>query len=295
MGKRSCPNALRKFEVPCRSNDELLMTSKQGILIKNMRSLRCLTVKKSGALRWVTCTSAGLWSFNVRDNDQKIGVGSSLMSIVISPTNDEGKCLSGHASEDVVAATSLLIRLESCVPHSKRQAIYVKKNVGWNDGICHYDLSIDDYRTIGITTFENLSFLLPSENRELCFRESLKIENGQLVESFKRPFYPPNTNITVLCDKGYGFLEYDFAREVKIKCVNEKTRVPNCSKVKESNILRGLLVLGNVMQAIIILSMFTALLVIQSKSKRPSLPGKNVVKVPKVPCDGSTPSFQEEL
>ena len=291
MGRRSCSRIHPKMDIPCRENQDLLSVSEQGILIKNLNDMKCLTIKRSGVVSWASCNSAERWSFSAEITEKMLNrmmdlSGIANMQITISPTNDRSKCLTilSEVNRGNTALRGNRLYLMNCSDsvYDDWQRIDLIKNTQWADKKCLYNMykrgnPIYVQQTSSSSTkLNDVYFILPTEIKELCFKDSLQIENGQLVDEFRKPFYLPGTNITARCDEGYGFEDHNFVRELQVTCLDGKTRVPNCSKVRKTNALPGLLAFGNIIQAVISLSMFFALVIIRAKGRRLSLADNNL-------------------
>ena len=226
--------------IPCRSPQDMLETSRlsDGLLVQQHYTKLCLDIGKSGWPAWKDCTSATLWKF--RENPRPDHDPNRIaVSVYLADSPD--KCLSTIDDPDHFYK---IVTLGSCQTDSRDQDFNLKNgslyhlqqlssvNMGYEKS-CYFQLENfqEHLFTHRFTTtdlgFSLLNILLPSEYQVLCVREELKVEGGVIEGT--APFFLPGSSISISCNPGLGFKEFNFSSSLNITCRDKMTEIPKCS------------------------------------------------------------------
>ena len=249
--------------IPCRSPQDVLETSRlsDGLLVQQHYTKLCLDIGKSGWPAWKDCTSAKLWKFreNPRPDDDP-----NRLAVSLYLADFPDKCLS---AVEVPDQFHKIVSMESCQTNSRNQDFNLKNgslyhlqqlssvNMGYEKS-CSFQL--ENFQqllyTHGFTTadsgFSLLNILLPSEYQALCVRDKLKVKGG-VIEG-NAPFFLPGSSISVSCNPGLGFQQFNFSSSLDFICQGKMTKIPKCTdksaadkSAADKSLIFALLVCGN--------------------------------------------------
>ena len=246
--------------VPCWSTQDLLEASSfsDGLLVQQLYTKLCLGIGQSGWPAWKDCASAPLWKFReLRDArvDYKDGLVNDTarldddphtISVSVYLADYPDKCLSAVENPDQF--NYKVVSFSECRTDSEAQkfdlrngTIYFledsRRMITQREKRCYFQLISfqisyqQSLNTLNASTsdlgFSLLNILLPSEYQVVCVREELKVDGGVIEGT--APFFLPGSSISISCNPGLGFKEFNFSSSLNITCRDKMNEIPKCS------------------------------------------------------------------
>ncbi|KAL5271708.1 hypothetical protein ACHWQZ_G000048 [Mnemiopsis leidyi] len=235
LGNMYCITISETVRYGCGITDCVVERSLEGLYIQNAWSGRCLTLDDSpgGSLKWKRCVSASSWSIEVlRTNGD--------LQIKVHPFNDLSLCIEGSLFDGVLLP---IVSVSNCSDSINQELILnrslqldafgVQRNfliLGSDLFYLYTDNKSSESQNIR-KSLTDIRFLNYSELEGPCHHVNLKVKNGKILGESAGTFYLPGTNLTVLCEAGYGVKGNGYSQLGWFVCYNELTRPPRCSKM----------------------------------------------------------------